>query len=401
LRRNQSGVIVLKITDVTTFLAGERKGGHWRNWLFVKVETSNGLVGYGEGSLESREKTVEAAVLELKRYLVGKDPTEIERHWQAMYRGTFWKGGPVLCSAISAVEQALWDILGKSLGCPVYKLLGGPCRDKVKAYTHVSGLTPEELARNAKGIVVKGYKALKFLTDGGNSYTISGIPSEQDVMKRRPIKETVARVAAVRKAVGDKVDLMLDAHGRLDPSTATILAKELEPYNLLFFEEPIQPENFDMMSWVCAKSNVPIATGERIYTKFGFNALLEKHDAQIIQPDVCHAGGILECKKIAAMAECYYVSVAPHNPNSPVATAASIHLAASIPNFLIQEMIPADTKPRKALLKPPLKFEDGYLKLPRTPGLGFELNEDLLQTIPYAGKDIPNVYYEDGSVADW
>ena len=391
----------MKITGVKTFLAGERKGELWRNWLFVKVETNNGLVGYGEASLESREKTVEAAVVELKRYLIGKDPTEIERHWQAMYRGTFWKGGPVLCSAISGVEQALLDISAKNLDCPVYKLLGGPCRDRIKAYTHVSGNTPQELARNAKRIVTKGFKALKFLTDGGNTYTISGIPSEQDVMKRRPIKETVARVAAVREAVGEKVELMLDAHGRLDPSTATILAKELEPYDLLFFEEPIPPENIEMLSWVCAKSNVPIATGERLYTKFGFSSLLEKRAAQIIQPDVCHAGGIIECKKIAAMAECYYVSVAPHNPNSPVATAASIHLAASIPNFLIQEMIPADTNPRKALLKPPLEFEDGYLKLPRRPGLGFELNEALLQELPYTGKDIPNVYYDDGSVADW
>ncbi len=353
-----------------TFLAGERKADKWRNWLFVKVETSNGLVGYGEGTLESREKTVETAVLELKRYLVGKDPTEIERHWQAMYRGTFWKGGPVLCSAISGVEQALWDILGKSLGCPVYKLLGGPSRDKVKAYTHVSGLTPEDLAKNSKQIVAKGFKALKFLTEGANAYTVSGIPSRHDVMKRSPIKETVARVAAVRNAVGEKIDLMLDAHGRLDPSTATILAKELEPYNLLFFEEPVPPENVEMMAQVCAKSNVPIATGERIYTKFGFSSLLEKHGAQIIQPDVCHAGGILECKKIAALAECYYATVAPHNPNSPVATAASIHLDASIPNFLIQEMIPADTNPRKGLLKPPLKFEDGYLQLPADPAWG-------------------------------
>jgi len=391
----------LKITDVKTFLAGERKGDNWRNWLFVKVETSNGLVGYGEASLESREKTVETAVLELKRYLLGKDPTEIERHWQAMYRGTFWKGGPILCSAISGVEQALLDILGKSLDYPVYKLLGGPCRDKVKAYTHVSGVTPDDLARNAKRIVTKGFKGLKFLTEGGNTYTVSGIPSQQDVMKRRPIKETVARVAAVRKAVGGEIDLMLDAHGRLDPSTATLLAKELEPYNLLFFEEPIPPENSEMMAWVCAKSNVPIATGERLYTKFGFSSLLEKHAAQIIQPDVCHAGGIMECKKIAAMAECYYVSVAPHNPNSPVATAASIHLAASIPNFLIQEMIPADTGPRKYLLKPPLQIEDGYLKLPRGPGLGFVLNEEFLENVPYTAKDIPNVYHEDGSVADW
>jgi len=391
----------LKITDVKTFLAGERKGENWRNWLFVKVETSNGLVGYGEASLESREQTVETAISELKRYLVRKDPTEIERHWQAMYRGTFWKGGPVLCSAISGVEQALLDLLGKSLGCPVYKLLGGPCRDKVKAYTHVSGITPDELAKNAKRIVKKGFKGLKLLTEGGNTYTISGIPTKQDVMQRRPIKETVARVAAVRNAVGPNIDLMLDAHGRLDPSTAVLLAKELEPYSLLFFEEPIPPDNPEMMAWVSAKSNVPIATGERLFTKFGFSSLLEKHGAQVIQPDVSHAGGIIECKKIAAMAECSYVTVAPHNPNGPIATAASIHLAASIPNFLIQEMIQTDTGPRRLLLKPPFEFIDGYLKLPRGPGLGFMLNEEFLEKVPYTAKDIPNVYYEDGSVADW
>ncbi len=388
----------MKISDVRTILAGGTTG---RNWLFVKVETSNGLIGYGEASLESREQTTETAISELKRYLIGKDPTEIERHWQAMYRGSFWRGGPVLCSAISGVDQCLWDLLGKSLGSPVFKLLGGPCRDKVKTYTHVAGLTPEDLAENAKRMVNKGFKALKLLTDGANSYDIISIPNKVEVMERRPIKQTLARVAAVRNAVGEGIDLMLDAHGRLDPATASILASELEPYDLLFFEEPVPPDSLGALQRVAEKSKVPIAAGERCYTKFGFWDLIQSRAVDVIQPDLCHAGGITECKKIASIAECNYISISPHNPNSPLATAVSLHLDFSTPNFLIQEMIPNDIGPRKGVLKKPLEFEDGYLKLPMGPGFGVELDEDSLGNYPFEAEDLPHVSYDDGSVADW
>ena len=388
----------MKITDLSTFLV---EGTVGRNWLFVKTTTSNGIVGYGEATIESREKTTETAVLELKRYLIGKDPTEIERHWQAMYRGTFWRGGPVLCSAISGVEQSLWDILAKSLGCPVYKLFGGPCRDRIKVYTHVSGLTPEELAENSKKLVSKGYRALKLLTYGANSYTISSIPTNEETMKMRPLKETVARVAAVRDAVGEDIDIMLDAHGRLDPATAVTLASALERYNLLFFEEPISPDNVSTLPKVMEKTKIPIAAGERIYTKFGFSELINSRGVDIIQPDPCHAGGISECRKIASIAECKQIGVAPHNPNSPFATFVCLHLDATIPNFVIQEMIPDDMHPRKNVLSSSLEFDNGYLRLPRGPGFGAQLDEKFLTERPYKPQDLPIVYYEDGSVADW
>lgn len=398
----------MKITDLKTILAGQSQkegggGGAGRNWVIVKVETSDGTNGYGEATLEGRERTMETAVLELRRYLIGKDPTEIERHWQSMYRYTFWKGGAVLASALSGVEQALWDILGKSLGCPVYKLLGGACRDKIRVYTHVSGTTPQELAENARRLVKKeGFTALKLLTEGANEYDVTTLPEHGDVMPRRPVRETLARVEATRNAVGEKVDIMLDAHGRLDPRTAIILATELQRYNILFFEEPIPPENVKALARVCRAARVPIATGERLYTKYDFARVFEENAIDVIQPDVCHAGGILECKKIAAMAECHYVTVAPHNPNGPVGSLAALHLDACTPNFLIQEMIRPDRAARRA--NAPIersRVEAGYVALPDAPGLGVELDESRLDASSFRESDLPLVHYDDGSVADW
>jgi len=389
----------MKITEVKTILVGSTSTREkWKNWVFVKIDTNEGIVGVGEATVEGKEKTVATAVEELARYLVGKDPFQIEQHWQTMYRSAFWRGGIILNSAISGVEQALWDIVGKKLDTPVYNLLGGPCRNKIRVYTHVSGGTPEELAENAVQLVKLGYTAVKF-----GPYGIIDERLDQRFKERHAsiIKEAVTRVKAVRNAVGDDVDVMLDLHGRLNPYMAIALAKEFEEFKPLFFEEPVPPENVDALIKVASHTSIPIATGERLFTKFGFREVIEKQAVDIIQPDPSHAGGILECKKIAAMAEAHYISIAPHNPRSPVMTAVVLHLDACTPNFLIQEHVRDDKPPRNEVLVEPLVFEKGFMKLPTKPGLGIELNEKALAKYPFKAGDSPRLYREDDSITEW
>ncbi|MEM3467019.1 MAG: galactonate dehydratase, partial [Candidatus Jordarchaeales archaeon] len=298
-------------------------------WLFLKMYTDEGIIGYGEPTLEGRTRTVEMAVRELERYLIGKDPLRIEHHWQAMYRGTFYRGGPVLMSAISGIEQAMWDILGKKLGVPVYQLLGGRCRDKIRVYAHFGGRTPEEYAKNALAKVEQGFTALKTTL----------FEAVRPVDSFSLVKKAVERFKAVRDAVGDDVDIAIDCHGRLSPAMAIRIAKALEPYYPMFLEEPCLPENVDTMATIARSTSIPIATGERLFTKWGFREVVEKQAASILQPDLSHAGGIMECKKIAAMAETYYATIAPHCPLGPIALAACIQLDACTPNFLIQEQV--------------------------------------------------------------
>ncbi len=358
-------------------------------WLFLKMHTDEGLVGYGEPVSEGRAKTVEAAVRELGRYLVGQDPRRIEHHWQSMYRHAFYRGGPILTSALSGVEQAMWDILGKSLNVPIYQLLGGACRDRIRMYAHVGGRTPEEYARNAAAKVEQGFTALK--TGFFGATRIVDAP--------RVINEAAAKLRAMREAVGDGVDIGVDCHGELSPSMAILAAKAFEPYAPMFLEEPCLPENVDVMARVARSTPIPIATGERLFTKWGFREVLEKQAAAILQPDLCHAGGILECKKIAAMAETYYAAVAPHNPLGPIALAASIQLDACIPNFLVQEHVTLG----EGYLKEPFRLDRGYVDLPTRPGLGIELDEDAVREKLYDGEwENPRLYHkDDGSVADW
>lgn len=357
-------------------------------WLFLKMYTDEGLVGYGEPTLEGRSKTVEMAVKEMERYLIGEDPLKIEHHWQAMYRGTFYRGGPVLTSAISGIEQAMWDILGKKLKVPIYQLLGGACRDRIKIYAHVGGRTPEEYAKAALSRVEEGFTALK-----------TGLfEAVRTVDSLSIVKKAVEKFKAMRDAVGDDVDIAVDCHGRLSPAMAVRMAKALEPYYPMFLEEPCLPENVDVMAAVARSTSIPIATGERLFTKWGFREVLEKQAASILQPDVSHAGGIMECKKIAAMAETYYAAVAPHCPLGPIALAACIQLDACTPNFLIQEQVTLG----EGYLKKPFILKNGYIDVPKEPGLGIEIDEDLIREKIYNGEwETPRLYHEDGSVADW
>lgn len=358
-------------------------------WLFLKVHTDVGIVGLGEPIVEGRIRTVMAQIQELEEYLIGKDPRQIEHHWQVMYRGAFYRNGPILCSAISGIEQALWDIVGQWLNVPVYQLLGGAVRNRIRVYAHVGGSSPSELAENARAAVKRGFTALK-----------TGAPGPvRPIDTKRYVDRFVERVAAMREAVGDEVDIAIDFHGRLSPAMSVRVAKALEPFYPMFIEEPVLPENVDALAAVARATSIPIATGERLFTKWGFRTVLEKGAAAVIQPDLCHAGGIMECKKIAAMAEAYYVSVAPHNPLGPISLAAALQLDACIPNFLCQEQVTLG----EGYLKEPFVLRDGYIDLPAKPGLGIELDDEAVSAKAFDGAWSNPVWFDpdDGSVADW
>jgi galactonate dehydratase len=367
----------IKITRLETFLVKPR-------WLFLKVHTDAGIVGLGEPLTEGRATTCAEAVNEIAPYLVGKDPRAVAHHWQAIYRHAFYRGGPILTSALSGIDMALWDIKGKALGVPVYELLGGPTRSRVRVYAHAR--TPEAMREKKQ----QGFTAFK-----------------TGPAKRRPARfvETPAEVryaaekfAELREAIGEDVDIGVDFHGAISPAHAKMLIKALEPYNPMFIEEPCQAQNHDVMAEIARGTHLPIATGERVFTKWGFREVLEKHAATILQPDLCHAGGITECRIIAGMAEAYYAAIAPHNPLGPISLAAGVQLAASIPNFLCQEQVSLG----EGYIKRPFTVREGYLDLPDGPGLGIELDED--QMADKIGHDWrnPETYDEDdGSVVDW
>jgi galactonate dehydratase len=375
-----------KITEVKPFVLGRGKG----NVTIVRVRTDDGLEGIGEGTINYRVRAIHGAVQDFAEYLLGKDASQIERHWQALYRNSFFRGGPIQMTALSAIEQALWDIRGKAFGVPVWDLLGGAARDRIPVYTHGGGRSPQEAAERCIKLVEDGFRGIKL-----------GIPgSVEPVMDERAVRATVAQVRAVREAVGPDVKLMVDCHAKPTPPVAIRLAQELAPFNLLFMEEPIPPENIDALALVARSSPVPLATGERLFTRWGFREVVEKQAVAVLQPDLGHAGGILETKKIAALAETYYVSVAPHNPRGPGVTMASLHVAACTPNFLIQEMVHEDPL-REHLLVAPLQVRDGHVDLPRAPGLGLRFDESLAERYPFIPLDTPHPTLADGSVADW
>jgi galactonate dehydratase len=356
--------------------------------LFLKVHTDEGIVGWGEPIVEGRAQTVEAAVHEIGRYLIGQDPRRIEHHWQAIYRGQFYRGGPILVSALSGIEQALWDILGKWLNVPVYQLLGGHTRDKIRVYGWLHGESYGDYIENAKVGLDVGLTAFKFGLIG--SMNIVDSPAIID--------QNVRRFAAIREAIGPQIEVGIDFHGRVSPAMAIQLAKALEPYQPMFIEEPVLPENIDELARVARSTTIPIATGERLFTKWGFREVLEKGAAVILQPDISHSGGILETKKIAAMAEAYFGAVAPHCPLGPIALASCLQLDACIPNFLIQEHVTTG----EGYLKTPFVVKDGYIDLPTGPGLGIELDEAALAEKIYPGDwETPRFWHADGSVADW
>ena len=357
-------------------------------WLFLKMHTDEGIVGWGEPVVEGRARTVATAVDELGTYLIGKDPRQIEHHFQAMYRHQFYRGGPVLCSAISGVEHAMWDIYGKSLGLPIYRLLGGPTRQKIRVYAHSGGPTPTEAAAAAKARVAEGFTALK--TGFPGSVRLIDTPAY--------VARCAEQLAAMREAVGDQIDIAVDLHGKFSPATAIRVIKELEPYHPMFVEEPCLNENVDTLVTIARSTTIPIATGERLFTRWGFREAIEKQAAAIFQPDLSHAGGIFEVRKIAALAETYYAGVAPHCPLGPISLAAGIQLDASIPNFVCQEHVSLGA----GYLKEPFVVKDGYIDLPTGPGLGIEVDEEALKDKIFDGSWLnPQTYHDDGSVADW
>lgn len=367
----------MKITKLETFLVQPR-------WLFLKIHTDEGLVGLGEPILEGRAKTCAQAVDELAPYLIGEDPRRVVHHWQAMYRHAFYRGGPILTSALSGVEQALWDLAGKSLGVPVYQLFGGPTRDKIRLYKGGGD------ANSIQEWIDKGFTAFKTGVAGGSPARI--------IENKAFVDRAVNHFAALREAAGPEIDLAIDFHGAISPQTAKLLIKALEPYQPMFVEEPVQCQNVDVLAEIARGTHLPIATGERVFTKWGFREILEKQAASILQPDLCHAGGINEVRIIAGMAEAYYGGIAPHNPLGPISLAACIQLDASIPNFLMQE----HTTLGEGYLKNPFVFKDGFVELPTGPGLGIELDEDALEDKLYHDWRNPETFHpDDGAVVDW
>jgi galactonate dehydratase len=377
----------MKITQVETFHVAPR-------WLVVKMATDTGVVGFGEPIVEGKARTVEMAVQEMSNYLIGKDPRRIEHHWQAIYRGGFYRGGPVLTSALSGLEQAMWDIKGKALGVPVYELLGGHVRESVRMYAHCHGETPEILAATARKRIADGFGAVKLAIEG----PAWAIESPQWV------DEQVARVSLVREIVGSSVDIAVDFHGRVGPALANLLISELAPVRLMFVEEPCLPDNPSAMAGVAARTPTPIATGERLFTRWQYRELLESKAVAVVQPDLCHVGGIFEARKIAAMAETYYVSVAPHNPLGPISLAACLQLDACIPNFLIQEhpTLEDGSDIGVGILAKPFQIVRGSIPIPTGPGLGIEVDEEALALKKTNGDwETPRLWHDDGSVAEW
>ncbi|MFN3323320.1 MAG: galactonate dehydratase [Bryobacteraceae bacterium] len=366
----------MKITRLETLLVQPR-------WVFLKVHTDAGIVGLGEPIVESRARTTIAAVQEIEPYLVGKDPRRVVHHWQAIYRHAFYRGGPVLTSALSGIDMALWDIKGKALGVPVYELLGGPTRRRVRVYSHAR--TPEKMKED----MAKGFRAFK--TGPAKRRHARYVETQAEV------EYAVEQFAGLRQTVGKDVDIAVDFHGAISPALAKLLIKGLEPYHPYFIEEPCQAQNHDVMAEIARGTHLPIATGERVFTKWGFREVLEARAATILQPDLCHAGGITEVRLIAGMAEAYYASIAPHNPLGPISLAAGVQLAASIPNFLCQEQVSLG----EGYLKKPFTVRDGYIDVPSGPGLGIELDDEAVAAKIGHTYRPPETYDDDdGSVVD-
>lgn len=362
----------IKVTKIESFVLKN-------TWVFVKISTDAGVTGWGE-MLKDDAKACAAGALEVSNYLVGKDPRRVGFHWQAIHRGAFYRGGPIKTAITSGIDQALWDITGKCYGVPVYKLLGGPTRDRVRVYGQIN----EKTGINAMKVGLRGTKRAPFKYNEGQMF----------------VEEVVERFKALRERVGKGVDIGVEFHGAVQPPTASVLMKALEPYYPWFYEEIVQALNVDVMAELAKKTHIPIATGERIFTKWGFKEILEKRAAVILQPDVCYAGGITELKIIAGMAEAYYSPLAPHNPQGPCSLAASMQIAASVPNFLIQER--GDNEYSDLLAKPLPPVSGGHRPLFSEPGLGITIDENKLMSQVGEPRPYLTRYDEDdGSVVDW
>ena len=382
----------MKITKVNTYLIRPR-------WCIVEIETDEGFVGYGEAVIEGKASTVAACVKEMEEYIIGKNPTKIEDIWNMLYRAAFYRGGPILMSAIAGIDQALWDIKGKAAGLPVYEMLGGKCRDRIKVYSWVGGDRPSDVAAAAKAKQDEGFSAIK----------MNATEELQMVDSYDKIDAVLERVASIREACGKYFGIAIDFHGRVHKPMAKILAKKLEEFNPMFIEEPVLCENMEEFAEIARCTSTPIATGERLFSKYDFKRLLNAGGVSIIQPDLSHAGGITEVRKIAAMAEAYDVALAPHCPLGPIALSACLQVDAVSYNAYIQEQsIGIHYNVGKSVLdyvKNPedFAFTDGWVEFPRGAGLGVEVNRELIieeNKTPHSWKN-PVWRHADGSIAEW
>jgi galactonate dehydratase len=351
------------------------------NWVFVKIETTDGIVGWGEATLEYREHTIDWALRELERGLQERDLENIEAWWQDAYRDAYWRGGPVLTSALSAVEMALWDIQGKALGVPVHRLLGGKVRTDVPCYANAwfaGASEPAEFAGKAKEAVAMGYKALKWDPFGAAFRTLSA----------PEMRKALTVIEAVTTAVGDTARIMIEAHGRFELPAARRIARALEDYDVHWLEEPLIPGNLENYARLRQETRTPLSLGERLYTRWDFREVFEKGCADFIQPDVSHAGGIWELRKIGALAEMWQIGFCPHNPSGPAANAATLQLAACTPNFEFLETMATDVPWRKEVAEEACRFVDGQMSIPDAPGLGVEINEQAMARFPYQVHDL-------------
>ncbi|HYJ63304.1 MAG TPA: galactonate dehydratase [Parafilimonas sp.] len=368
-------------------------------WLFLKIETDESISGWGEPIIEGKAATVKAAVDELMQGLIGKDPMAIEHHWNTMYRGGFYRGGPILMSAISGIDQALWDIKGKYFNAPVYQLIGGKARDKMRVYSWIGGDRPGDIANAAKAAKEQGFTAVK----------MNATDEMQYIDSYKKIESVLQRVAAFREAVGINVEVGIDFHGRLHKPMAKVLAKELEQFHPMFIEEPVLPENNEALKEIAQLTSIPIATGERMFSRWQFKKILSDGYVDIIQPDLSHAGGITECKKIISMAEAYDVAAAPHCPLGPIALAACLQVDATCYNAFIQEQsLGIHYNTSNDLLDyledaSVFKYENGFVNIPTAPGLGININEEKVKEMAKLGHNWKNPlwHHEDGSVAEW
>jgi len=393
----------LRITDLKTFLVD---AGNDENFVYVKIYTNQGITGLGEGTLAAKCLTVATAIGELKRHLVGKDPTEIERHWQDIFRGPRYRGGPVLMSALSAIEIALWDILGQAVGLPIWRLLGGKARDRVRLYCHEGYLerishTKKRRAKDeAEEIALwvqrqqEGWTCIK-----GGFFPVAG----QAVNFRHAIREGVEHLAKVREAVGPDFDIIVEAHGKANPSAAVEFCNRVEEFRPLWVEEltQLETEVIEEARSLRALTRVPLATGERICSRYDFGPLVSERLVEVIMPDVVHVGGISEMRKIAALAECFRVEVSPHNPQSEVSTLASLHVCACTPNCTILEIGSGQDPFWQDLFHGGLfRYSRGYAELPEKPGLGIDLDEKVAAKFPYQEKDFKSLRFPDGAITD-
>jgi galactonate dehydratase len=365
-------------------------------YLFVQVRTDEGITGLGESGTWGYLEASQAAIETFKRYLIGQDPMRIEHHWQYLYRWSHFRGAAVM-GALSAIDIALWDIAGKRLGVPCYQLLGGKCRDKARVYYHVFGETKQELIQGCVEAKRRGFTAVGHLTPFlDESRHLPYFKTHVD-----KIEDAVETVGLYREAVGKDVDLCIEIHRQLTPAEAISLARGIEQFHPFFYEDPILPDSFDAMALLAQHIDIPIATGERLHTIYEFEALLSRGAVQFVRPDVCLAGGLSHCKKIAALAEAHHVGVVPHNPLSPVSTAACVQLAACIPNFAMQEYPRGEQEPPKnEIVSHPLRVENGFLIVPDAPGLGVELTQDAMERHPYRPRQVVTRLHVDGSVVD-